>query len=104
MFSWQVGKSYIVDEILSALQDLGNAVQNRDVDDSFLETDESGYFVSRIDQVNELHYENLPMQCTEIFIPRHLKKCGVLCCTLQKKLAFECPSVRPSALHFRALS
>ena len=31
-----------------------------------------------------------------IFIPRHLKKCGVLCYTLQKKFAFECPSVRPS--------
>ena len=31
-----------------------------------------------------------------IFIPRHLKKCGVLCYTLQKKFAFECPSVRLS--------
>ena len=40
-----------MNEILSAVQDLVNAVQNRDIDDSFQETDESGYFVSRIDQV-----------------------------------------------------
>ena len=43
-----------------------------------------------------------------VIIPRHLKKCGVLCYTLQKKFAFECPSVRPSvrpsAFRFRALS
>ena len=31
-----------------------------------------------------------------VFIPRHLKKCRVLCYTLQKKFAFECPSVRLS--------
>ena len=40
-----------MNEILSAVQDLVNAVQNRDIDDSFQETEESGYFVSRIDQV-----------------------------------------------------
>ena len=31
-----------------------------------------------------------------LFIPRHFKKCGVLCYTLRKKFAFECLSVRPS--------
>ena len=31
-----------------------------------------------------------------IFIPCHFKKCGVLCYTLRKKFAFECPSVCPS--------
>ena len=47
------------------------------------------------------------------FIPRHLKKCGVLCYTLKKNLLSSvrpsvrpsvCLSVRPSAFRFRALS
>ena len=39
------------------------------------------------------------------FIPRHLKKCGILCYTLQKCVRVSVrASVRPSALRFRALS
>ena len=41
-----------------------------------------------------------------IFIPRHLKKCGVLCYTLKKKCIRVSvrPSARPSAFRFGALS
>ena len=51
-------------------------------------------------------FGNLPFIChisdqwasdiTCVIIPRHFKKCGVLCYTLRKKFALECPSVRPS--------
>lgn len=46
----------MVNEILSAIKDLANAAQNRDIDDTFQETEESGYFVSRIDQVTKNNY------------------------------------------------
>ena len=41
---------------------------------------------------SSLHW-GIPFK-TNIFIPCHLKKCGVLCYTLHSKNAFECPSVR----------
>ena len=48
---FQIGKTYVVNEILSAVRDVVDAVQNHDTDEELIETEESGYFVSRIDQV-----------------------------------------------------
>ena len=42
---------YVVNEIQSAMRDVVDAVQNRDTEEEIPETEESGYFVSRIDQV-----------------------------------------------------
>ena len=47
----KVGKMYVVNEIQSAMRDVVDAVQNRDTEEEIPETEESGYFVSRIDQV-----------------------------------------------------
>ena len=42
---------YVVNEIQSTMRDVVDAVQNRDTEEEIPETEESGYFVSRIDQV-----------------------------------------------------
>ena len=42
---------YVVNEIQSAMRNVVDAVQNRDTEEEIPETEESGYFVSRIDQV-----------------------------------------------------
>ena len=52
----KVGKTYVVNEILSAIRDVVDAIQNRDTEEEIAETEESGYFVSRIDQVTESNF------------------------------------------------
>ncbi|XP_053407384.1 uncharacterized protein LOC123547184 isoform X2 [Mercenaria mercenaria] len=49
----QIGKSYIVNEIQSALGDIVDAVQNRDTDEEDIDLEQPGKFVSSIDMALE---------------------------------------------------
>ena len=52
---YQASKDYVINQILSAIDDVTKAVENRIVenDDDFdEEADEAGHFVSRLDEVS----------------------------------------------------
>jgi hypothetical protein len=49
-----VSKSYVVNQILSVVRDIIDAVQDADTKDDPLDQEEPGFFVSKIDQVLKL--------------------------------------------------
>ncbi|KAJ8312557.1 hypothetical protein KUTeg_009930 [Tegillarca granosa] len=55
----QTSKMYVIKQLLSAIKDIRDAVENKFVEEDYLDVEEPGFFVSRIDQLIEaLSVEN----------------------------------------------
>ncbi|XP_076104056.1 uncharacterized protein LOC143072834 isoform X1 [Mytilus galloprovincialis] len=48
-----VSKSYVINQVLSAVRDIVEAIENKFTEEDYLDVEEPGYFVSKIDQILE---------------------------------------------------